>query len=43
MQREIIVFALGMLAAEWAVASERTDVVAVLKGWTDRFNKGDFR
>jgi ketosteroid isomerase-like protein len=43
MQKLLIVFAVGMLAAGRAVASEKADVVAVVKQWTDSFNKGDFK
>jgi ketosteroid isomerase-like protein len=43
MQKLIIVFAVGMLTAGWAVASDKTDVVGVVNKWTDNFNKGDLK
>ena len=43
MQKIIIVFALGMLSAGWAAASEKTDVLAVVNQWSANFNKGDLK
>ena len=43
MQKLIIVLAVGMLGAGWAMASEKNEVVAIVKQWTDSFNKGDFK
>ena len=43
MQKLIIVLAMGMLAAGWAVASDKTDAVAVVDKWTANFNKGDLQ
>jgi ketosteroid isomerase-like protein len=43
MQKLISVLALSMLGAGWAVASEKTDVAAVLNQWTANFNKGDLK
>jgi ketosteroid isomerase-like protein len=41
MHRLIVVFAAGMLVSGWCGASEKTDVMAVVKQWSDAFNKGD--
>jgi ketosteroid isomerase-like protein len=43
MQKLIVVFAVGVLTAGWAVASDKTDVVAVVNQWTANFNKGDLQ
>jgi ketosteroid isomerase-like protein len=43
MQKPIIVFAVSMLGVGWTMASEKTEVVAIVKQWTDSFNKGDFK
>jgi ketosteroid isomerase-like protein len=34
MQKLVIVFAVGMLTAGWAAASDKTDIMAVLKQWS---------
>ncbi len=34
MQKLIVVFAAGMLTAGWAAASDKTDIMAVLKQWS---------
>ncbi len=41
MHKLIAAFAAGMLATGWCGASEKTDVMAVLKQWSDAFNKRD--
>jgi hypothetical protein len=43
MHRMLIALVLGMLAAGPAVASEKTDVLAVLHQFADAFNKGDMK
>jgi ketosteroid isomerase-like protein len=40
-KRIIIAFAVGVLIAGWAVASDKTDVMVVVKQWNDGFNTGD--
>jgi ketosteroid isomerase-like protein len=37
----IIAFAVSVSIAGWAVASDETDVMAVVKQWDDAFNTGD--
>jgi ketosteroid isomerase-like protein len=43
MQKLLIVLAVGMLTAGWAVASDKTDVVGVVNQWTANFNNGDLK
>jgi ketosteroid isomerase-like protein len=43
MQKLIIVLALGILSAGWAVASDKSDAEAVVNQWTDHFNQGDLK
>jgi len=40
-KRIIIAFAVGVLISGWALASDKTDVMAVVKQWNDGFNTGD--
>jgi ketosteroid isomerase-like protein len=41
MRKLIFIFAVGALAAGWCGATEQTDVMAVVKQWSDAFNTGD--
>ncbi len=41
MHKLIVVCAAGMLASGWCGASEQSDVMAVMKQWSDAFNKRD--
>ena len=41
MHKLIAIFAAGMLITGWCEASENSDVMAVMKQWSDAFNKGD--
>lgn len=34
MQKQLIVFAMGVLTAGWAAASDKADIMAVLKQWS---------
>jgi hypothetical protein len=44
MRRKVIVaFVMGGLIAGWAVASDKTDVMAVVKQWDDGFNTGEIK
>lgn len=41
MHKLILAFAAGMLASGWCGATEKADVMAVMKQWSDAFNKRD--
>ena len=44
MHKKIIIgFTVGVLMAGWAAASDKTDVMAVVKQWDDGFNTGDIK
>jgi ketosteroid isomerase-like protein len=43
MWKSIVVLAVGLLAGAWCGASEKADVMAVMKQWSDAFNKGDVK